>query len=75
MVLGDFNAKQSAWYDRQGTDAQGAALKLLTDSDGLHQIIASSHGDSARHTNVCIAGGRPATNSSHFATCGALNFC
>ena len=41
MVLGDFNAKHSAWYDRQGTDAQGAALKLLTDSHGLHQIIAS----------------------------------
>ena len=41
MVLGDFNAKHSAWYDRRGTDAQGAALKLLTDSHGLHQIIAS----------------------------------
>ena len=32
MVLGDFNARHSAWFAPQGTAAQGVALKLLTDT-------------------------------------------
>ena len=38
-VVGDFNAKHSDWYHCQATDADGAALKHLTDGLALHQAI------------------------------------
>ena len=38
-IVGDFNAKNSAWWNNQSTDPQGEALKLCSDSLNLHQIV------------------------------------
>ena len=31
-LVGDFNAKNSAWWGNQSTDSQGEAIKLCADS-------------------------------------------
>ena len=36
-LVGDFNAKNSAWWSSQSTDSQGEALELCADSLNLHQ--------------------------------------
>ena len=38
-LVGDFNAKNSAWWSNQSTGSQGEALKFCADSLNLHQII------------------------------------
>lgn len=38
-LLGDFNAKHTAWYKHQKTDHAGEALKHFSDSHGLYQLI------------------------------------
>ncbi len=38
-LVGDFNAKHTAWFANQGTNIAGENLKLFTDSHDLFQIV------------------------------------
>ena len=39
VLLGDFNAKSSTWYDKDTTANEGSMLESLTSSYGLSQMI------------------------------------
>lgn len=40
-IVGDFNAKHSAWFSGQDTDANGSELKTFADCHNLQQLINS----------------------------------
>ena len=39
VVLGDFNAKLSQWYDKDGSTSEGISVENIASQFGLHQII------------------------------------
>ena len=39
VVLGDFNAKLSQWYDKDSSTSEGISIENITLQFGLHQII------------------------------------
>ena len=39
VVLSDFNAKLSQWYDKDSSTSEGISVESITSQFGLHQII------------------------------------